>query len=180
MARFAYSYVQNLIVYAVPSSGVPGMTPAKYHLTGKFETAVQPMSADKQTLIEPVIDVVDGQTIMSFTKLLVEDGEIMVSTGNNIFLWAHGSDMENTYHGQNKGSFNINLLKSGSNHSGDASDSVEVRNEVIDKPTNRPTMKTTVKSTPKPSNKGTSKPSIVRNRVFHFRVVICLLSHTCF
>ena len=93
------------------------MVPAKYYLGGKYDGAIQPMQQRKQTLVDPLIEVVDGQTILSFTKLLVEEDEIALSVGTNIFLWAHGTDVENTFHGGNKGSFNINLLKTGSSRS---------------------------------------------------------------
>lgn len=135
------------------------MVPAKYHLTGKFETAVQPMSEEKQTLVDPIIELVDGQTILSFTKLLSEEGEIEVSTGSNIFLWAHGSSVDNSYHGQNKGSFSIDLLKIGSSRSDDAADSLKVRHEETAKTTNRPTIKTAASSSQNPSTKAPNKPT---------------------
>jgi hypothetical protein len=130
------------------------MTPAKYYLTGKFETGVQPMDQSKQTLLDPTIEVADGQTILTFTKLLVEDGEIPISTAELVtFLWARGTDVDNTYHGSNKGSFSINLLKTGSNRIDDAS--AETTTEVVNEPSNRPT----TKQTPKPSSSATGKPS---------------------
>jgi hypothetical protein len=133
------------------------MVPAKYHLTGKFDTAIQPMEQNKQTLIDPKIEVIDGQTVLSFTKLLVEEDEIPVVTGDNIFVWARGSDVDNTYHGENKGSFQLNLLKTGSSRSNDLSESMEVTNEAIKQPTNRPTVK--------PSIKPTAKPTLVSLRI---------------
>lgn len=124
------------------------------------------MEQNKQTLIDPKIEVIDGQTILSFTKLLEEEDEIPVVTGDNIFLWAHGTDVDNTYHGENKGSFQLNLLKTGSSRSNDLSESVEVTNEAIKQPTNRPTVK--------PSIKPTAKPTLVSLRI---RVqLVCLFA----
>ena len=130
------------------------MVPAKYYLGGKYDGAIQPMEQHKQTLMDPTIEVVDDQTILSFTKLLVEKDEIALSTGNNIFLWAHGTDVENTFHGGNKGSFNINLLKSGSSRTENFPETKfeeELTNDPTDRPTNRPTTKSP-----------TGKPTTVR------------------
>jgi hypothetical protein len=156
------------------------MLPAKYYLTGKFETGIQPMEQSKQTLLNPTIEVVDGQTILTFTKLLVEDGEIHISTIDPVtFLWARGTDVENTYHGLNKGSFVINLLKTGSNRIDDVS--AETTNEVpVNRPSNRPTTRPSDSASSKPSSKPTAKATtVVRKRHLHkacFRV--CFFSMT--
>ena len=94
--------------------GAPGMIPAKYYLTGKLETQILPMEKNKQTLIDPKVEIIDGQTVLSFTKVLVEEGEIALSMRDNTFLWAHGTDIDTTYHGGNKGSFSIDLLNTNS------------------------------------------------------------------
>lgn len=147
------------------------MVPAKYYLTGKFETAIQPMEESKQTLINPRIEVVDGQTILSFEKLMKEEGEIEITTGSNMFLWAHGADVHNTYHGQNKGVISVNLSGNNSNRM-DGSDSLETKNEITETKTNHPinkptpipvttdpTSKTTRKPSVKPTNRATGKPT---------------------
>lgn len=86
--------------------------PGKYILGGKYDGAVLLMEDSKQTLADASIEVIDGQTIMTFTKMLQEEGEIEVLPGLNTFLWAHGSDTESTYHGGNKAPFQLNLLGS--------------------------------------------------------------------
>ncbi|KAL7529281.1 hypothetical protein ACHAXR_002878 [Thalassiosira sp. AJA248-18] len=69
--------------------GVPGEDVLKYDL-GFYQVA-GPMSEDKQTLRDTSIDEIDGKTIMEFTKLLVEDGEIpFLEDDENIFLHARG------------------------------------------------------------------------------------------
>ena len=74
---------------------------------------VQPMSEDLQTLTDAsVVEVTNGQTIMKFTKLLSETGEIDINAGDNIFLWANG--YSNTL-GLHKGFSSVNVnLSSGS------------------------------------------------------------------
>ena len=88
-----------------------GTEPGKYNLGGKYDAAIQPMDESKQTLIDASIETVDGQTIMTFTKMLHESDEIEIFPGNNTFLWAHGPDTYTTYHGDSKGSFNLNLIQ---------------------------------------------------------------------
>lgn len=140
------------------------MVPAKYYLGGKYDGAIQPMQQHKQTLVDPLIEVVDGQTILSFTKLLVEEDEIALSVGNNIFLWAHGTDVENTFHGGNKGSFNINLLKNGFSRT-ESDPETKLDEELTNEPTNRPTDSLTAEET-------TGKPSAV-SRTFMFIICCC-------
>lgn len=96
------------------SSANPSLTtePGKYILGGKYDGAILPMDESRQTLTDANIEIVDGQTIMTFTKMLKEEGEIEIFAGVNTFLWAHGSDTESTYHGTNKSPFQLNLLGS--------------------------------------------------------------------
>ena len=76
------------------------------------------MPESQQTLTDTSIEVVNGQTIMKFTKLLVEEGEIEITTADNIFLWAHGGSSDQLgYHGAGRESFELNL-------SGEAADTV--------------------------------------------------------
>ena len=68
------------------------------------------MPESQQTLTDTSIEVVDGQTIMKFTKLLVEEDEIEITTEDNIFLWAHGGSSDQLgYHGAARESFELNL-----------------------------------------------------------------------
>lgn len=97
-------------------SGVPikggKATPQKYILGGQSVDSVQPMPAERQTLQNASIKIgrtSDGiKTVMKFTKLLVETGEIQVSTGANTLLWAHGLDETLAYHAE-RSSFPLDL-----------------------------------------------------------------------
>jgi len=70
-------------------------TVQKFNLGGKEVGAIEPM--EQQSLSNTSIQIVDGQTIMKFTKLLDEDGEIEILAGSggmkNIMLFAHGSGL---------------------------------------------------------------------------------------
>jgi hypothetical protein len=67
------------------------------------------MPESDQTLTDATIEVNDGQTIMKFTKILKESGEIEITpTGNNIFLWAYGSSEVLGYH-DGRSNFELNL-----------------------------------------------------------------------
>jgi hypothetical protein len=83
-------------------SGIPGENnnvPQKYVLGGKANVDVQPMPQSQQTLTDATVEVVNGQTIMKFTKIMQESGEIPISpTANNNFMWAHGSGSSLGYH----------------------------------------------------------------------------------
>ena len=91
-------------------SGIPGSAPQKYYLGGKDISVVLPMDDDKQTLINGSTEIYNGQTIMRFTKLIKEDGEIEISADGNDFLWAHGSDSTFGYH-KSRSQFKMNLLE---------------------------------------------------------------------
>lgn len=85
----------------------------KYYLGGKYNAAITPMEVEKQTLTDASVELVDDQTIMRFTKLLKEEGEIEIVAGDNTLLWAHGSSTFTTYHGENKSAFKLNILGDG-------------------------------------------------------------------
>mmetsp|Transcript_32922 Transcript_32922/g.62911 ORF Transcript_32922/g.62911 Transcript_32922/m.62911 type:complete len:197 (-) Transcript_32922:54-644(-) len=77
-------------------------TVQKFNLGGKAIGAIELM--EQQSLTNTSIQIVDGQTIMKFTKLLDEDGEIEIFAGppggmKNIMLFAHGSGLALGYHG---------------------------------------------------------------------------------
>lgn len=98
--------------------GIPaGGTVVKYNLNGKNTASVVPMSPEEQTLIDTSIAVrdEDGMTIMSFTKLLVEDGEIpILESGTNTFLHARGaSGAELGYHYNGRMSFEVDFSQGG-------------------------------------------------------------------
>lgn len=85
----------------------------KYWLGGKSVDAIQLMPSEQQTLIDASITVDEyGQTIMKFTKLLSEEGEIEIlssgGTSSNIFLFASGYGTSLSYHNE-KIVFDISL-----------------------------------------------------------------------
>ena len=126
------------------------MTPAKYYLGGKYDSAVQLMEQSKQTLLSSQVEVVDGLTVLSFTKLLVEKNEIEISVGENIFLWAHGTDADTTSHMGNRGSFRLNLSYQSDNQL------------VTPSPTGKQSNRLT---TIKPSHRPSSKPNPIPTKV---------------
>jgi len=71
----------------------------KYNLNGKGANLVNVMDTAKQTLEDTSIVEDKGTTIMSFTKRLVEPGEIPITpVGKNMFLHARGDDATIGYH----------------------------------------------------------------------------------
>lgn len=98
-------------------SGVPvknsKQIPQKYSLGGQSVDAVQPMPSEQQTLQNASIKIgrtSDGvKTVMKFTKLLHEEGELQISTSANTFLWAYGSNETLGYHAA-RSSFTLDLM----------------------------------------------------------------------
>lgn len=89
--------------------GIPGEQPLKYALNGKYAAAVIPMPQHKQTLTDASLEVDDdGRTIMKFTKVMKEDDEIEIKSGENIFLYARGMTSTLGYHPQ-RSSFTLTL-----------------------------------------------------------------------
>ncbi|KAL7524891.1 hypothetical protein ACHAXR_000760, partial [Thalassiosira sp. AJA248-18] len=79
--------------------GIPGEgTVLKYNLGSKVVSGVEPMQESQQTLFDTSIEVKDGQTIMKFTKMMKEPGEIELLAGDNNFLGAYGSDTTLSIH----------------------------------------------------------------------------------
>lgn len=96
------------------TSGIPGSTPLKYNLDGYSLSTVTPMPDEQQTLIDASITVNDnGQTVMTFTKLMNEPDELEIVYGLNRFLWAHGDDATLAYHGSNFGYFTLDVAEPG-------------------------------------------------------------------
>ena len=93
-----------LLHRGTPSDGLV----QKYNLFGKWGAAVQPMADDKQTLLDASIEVTGGQTILKFTKLLDESGEIEIYSGENVILYARGHGTSLGYHAARM-AFNLNL-----------------------------------------------------------------------
>mmetsp|Transcript_2505 Transcript_2505/g.5312 ORF Transcript_2505/g.5312 Transcript_2505/m.5312 type:complete len:232 (-) Transcript_2505:106-801(-) len=82
----------------------------KYDLKSKWPFgATRLMSDGKQTLTDASIEIVDGQTIMKFTKLMNEVNEIEILAGENIMLYARGSGPSLGYH-RERLPFDLTLL----------------------------------------------------------------------
>jgi hypothetical protein len=89
--------------------GVPGNQPLKYALNGKYTAAVIPMPEHQQTLMDATLQVDQhGRTVMKFTKILKEQGEIEIKRGENNFLYAKGMSSNLGYH-PNRLSFKLIL-----------------------------------------------------------------------
>ena len=92
--------------------GIPDgqKVPRKYHQYSYALSDVVPMDTAAQTLTDATVTINDvGQTIMKFTKLMKETGEIEISmVGEMGFLWAVGSSIELGYH-QSRSPFAISL-----------------------------------------------------------------------
>jgi hypothetical protein len=89
--------------------GVPGNQPLKYALNSKDTAAVIQMPEHKQTLVDATLEVDQhGRTVMKFTKILREHGEIEIKQGENNFLYAKGMSSSLGYH-PNRLSFKLTL-----------------------------------------------------------------------
>jgi len=89
----------------------------KYRITARSRAAIS--EQPNQTLINPSLEQVDGNTILTFTKLLVEDGEYTISAGvNNTFIAAYGFSNAFGFH-QGYGVQSV-MLASGSSAATDA------------------------------------------------------------
>ena len=109
------SFISSLLAFLrVNNSGIPGEgTPQKYSLGDYSAEAITPLPESQQTLTDASIITVGTangpKTVMKFTKLLKEQGEIDVSTRGNYFIWAHGSDETFGYHAA-RGVLELNLF----------------------------------------------------------------------
>jgi hypothetical protein len=105
LSKLIHPSSSSSIYSGSPGSGDP---PQKYRLGQGFLDGL--MSPDEQTLTDASVEVVNGQTVMKFTKPLVEPNQIEVQLGNNFMLWAHGGDSTTIgYHGTNRSPFSLNL-----------------------------------------------------------------------
>ncbi len=66
------------------------------------------MPDSAQTLTDASVEVVDGQTIMKFTKIMKETNEIEIKPDANTFLWAYGSSNSLGFHSA-RSPFDLNL-----------------------------------------------------------------------
>ena len=72
------------------------------------------MSPNEQTLTDASVEVVDGKTVMKFTKPMVEPNQIPIVTGVNKMLWAYGSSPAISYH-KNRSPFTLDLESGAAN-----------------------------------------------------------------
>jgi hypothetical protein len=89
-------------------SGIPGGVPLKYDLSSKSVEGIVQMPDSAQTLTDASVEVIDGQTVMKFTKIMKEADEKEITTDANVFLWAHGTSDALGYH-PGRSSFDLNL-----------------------------------------------------------------------
>lgn len=66
------------------------------------------MPENQQTLTDASVTFEDGKTIMKFTKIMNEPGEIEITPGDNTFIQAYGTSQTLGYHGS-RGLIDINL-----------------------------------------------------------------------
>jgi hypothetical protein len=80
------------MMYSDAVLGIPGTTPEKYRLGGYDKSTVTPMEKDRQTLVDASVTYDDAAdvTVLKFTKIMKEDGEIEIKTGKSTFLYAKG------------------------------------------------------------------------------------------
>ncbi|KAL7465683.1 hypothetical protein ACHAXS_006005 [Conticribra weissflogii] len=99
--------------------GENGDIPQKYNLGGKSPELVTPMPAEQQTLTDASVGIVDGKTVMKFTKILSEPNEIPIDPNvESIMLWALGSDFTLGYH-SGRGNFGVTLAGEGGSDGAD-------------------------------------------------------------
>ena len=80
------------------------------------DSAIELMLDEEQTLINATIDVEDGKTVMKFTKVLQELGQIEIKYGLNNMLWAYGLSNTLGYHAL-RSPFTLNVSPGGSEDS---------------------------------------------------------------
>lgn len=89
------------MMYSDAVLGIPGRTtPEKYRLGGYDKSTVAPMEKERQTLIDASVEYYDADdvTVLKFTKIMKEDGEIEIKPGRNTFLYAKGIFEDLNYH----------------------------------------------------------------------------------
>lgn len=87
----------------------PG-TVMKYNLSGDSPRTLL-MPDENQTLMYTNITQADGNTVMTFAKILKEVGELeILASGENTFLYALGGQGSGlSYHGTNRGDFTLDF-----------------------------------------------------------------------
>ena len=91
--------VGSLAIIGFPDEDPSQTNPGKHDLGGQSVSAVTP--TDQQTLLDGNIVQNDTHTVLTFTKLLSEPGEIeIIPNGPNFFLVSAGSSNELNIHTQ--------------------------------------------------------------------------------
>jgi DOMON domain/Eukaryotic cytochrome b561 len=97
------------VVIAKPSEPASSTNPGKYYMSGETEDTITLM--DAQTLMNASWEQANGQTILRYTKLLKEEGEVeIVPDASNTFIYASGTSNEFADHHQYKGRVILNSL----------------------------------------------------------------------
>lgn len=90
--------------------GLPNTGEVKKYFMSSYENSgVVPMPEDQQTLIEASVFQEEGNTTMTFTKILNETGEVPIAIGANTFIGAFGMNNMFFYH-EKRDSFDIDLV----------------------------------------------------------------------
>lgn len=95
-------------VIGLPDTG----TVEKYFLTSQSLPGVQPVPDEQQTLVDASITQQEGSTVLQFTKILEEPGEIPIIVGPNTFIGAYGFDNTLNIH-RSRESFALDLVSGG-------------------------------------------------------------------
>ena len=84
----------------------------KYYLNSKRSSGINAMPAEKQTLLDVTYERSETETVVSFSKLLQEEGENRIkATGENIFVWAYSLRTEQLSHHDRDGIFVLDLSR---------------------------------------------------------------------
>mmetsp|Transcript_22079 Transcript_22079/g.33568 ORF Transcript_22079/g.33568 Transcript_22079/m.33568 type:complete len:300 (+) Transcript_22079:205-1104(+) len=95
------------LVIGLPEEDGTG-TVRKYSATGRSKP--KEMDELKQTLMSTSIVQRGGNTVMEFTKYMVEPGEHpILATGDNTFIYALGNSKDLAYHGSNRNSATVDF-----------------------------------------------------------------------
>lgn len=98
----------SVVIGSVASSDDIPVNPGKYNLGGPAQSFITPM--DSQTLLDDSIVQNSSHTVLTFTKLLEEEGELSIkANGVNTFIVAHGFTNTFAYH-EGRTSFQLSLF----------------------------------------------------------------------
>mmetsp|Transcript_5267 Transcript_5267/g.9346 ORF Transcript_5267/g.9346 Transcript_5267/m.9346 type:complete len:1208 (+) Transcript_5267:170-3793(+) len=89
--------VGSLAVIGLPDEDISESNPGKYDLGGQSPAAVT--LTDQQTILDGNVEQNETHTVLTFTKLLTEPGEMPIDpNGRNVFLAAAGLDNNLGFH----------------------------------------------------------------------------------